>query len=169
MERRCTICQAIKPMSVFGAHPSQCKLCRNRRHLERYPHQEDTLYVMGCPDLDPDGIRLGFSIGRTCNSTRRLIDHQRGLPFKMVYHQVYLGAGPVERAVHRRLSAYRNCDGLGREWFRGLALAEVFQAIEVEIENARTIGLLQAPPRGDPRSAPDSPESIDLTTDESPS
>ena len=168
MERRCTICQAIKLMPVFGMHPSHCKLCRNKRHLDRYPHQEDTLYVMGCPDLDPDGIRLGYAIGRTCNSTRRLIDHQRGLPFKMVYHQLYIGAGPVERAVHRRLSAYRNCDGLGREWFRGLALAEVFQSIESEID-ARTIGLLQAHGRGDPRSAADSSQSIDLTSDDSPS
>ena len=168
MERRCTICQAIKPMSVFGAHPSQCKLCRNKRHLERYPHMEDTLYVMGAPDLDPDGIRLGYAIGRTCNSTRRLIDHQRGLPFRMVYHQLYLGAGHVERAVHRRLSAYRNCDGLGREWFRGLALAEVFQSIESEID-ARSLDLLQTPGRGDPQSAADSPQSIDITSDESPS
>jgi hypothetical protein len=71
--------------------------------------------------------------------------------------------------VHRRLSAYRNCDGLGREWFRGLALAEVFHVIESEIENASTIGLLQAHGRGDPRSAADSSQSIDLTSDESPS
>jgi hypothetical protein len=162
MERRCTLCKDNKPMPVFGQHPSHCKGCRTRRHRELWPKIEDSLYVMGC-EIDPDGERLGWAIGRTCNSSRRIIDHQRGLPFRMAYMQLFLQCGPLEQAVHRRLAAFRNTEGLGREWFR-LPLADCLAACESEIRNAKLSGLLQTSPGGDPPGDAESPGLSEFST-----
>ena len=107
-----------------------------------------------------------FGIGRTCNTQRRLIDHNKGLPFKFRYEQLFLAAGPTEQAIHLRLARYRHTGGLGREWFTGLSIEHVFVAIEEEINGARKPGgsLSKFAAGGNPGDA--GPNSfVDLTGD----
>ena len=137
----------------FGKHERYCRECRRARHIELYPHCEDTLYVMSA-DFDR-GETLGFAVGRTCNTTRRLQDHNRGLPFVFAFRQLFLGAGPIEGALHRRLAKYRNTNGFGREWFIGLTLDQLCGTIVDQINDARRPGgCLHTPPgRESPRAA----------------
>ena len=157
----CVTCRRDMNIPDFGKHSSYCRECRRARWIERYPHQEDTLYVMSAEMLP--GL---FAIGRTCNCARRLIDHNKGLPFKFRYEQCFLNAGSVEVATHRRLARYRHEGGMGREWFSGLSIEEVFGAIEAEINDVRCYGgVLSTPEACGDTGASSSDIDIDFTTE----
>ena len=103
-----------------------------RRYRALYIPRPRVLYVMHC-GFDPDGHGHGYAIGSTECPERRLMEHNRGLPFHMVVDQIFEGAGFLESKIHQRLAAYRNRQGLGREWFL-TTLDHILEVVQEEIE-----------------------------------
>ena len=56
-------------------------------------------------------------IGRTSDITNRLRQLEASHNFRLVVVASFPEHGHLERAVHRRLSAYRSAEGASNEWF----------------------------------------------------
>ena len=58
-----------------------------------------------------------IKIGRTSDITKRLRQLEASQNFRLVVVASFPDHGHLERAVHRRLSAYRSAEGASNEWF----------------------------------------------------
>jgi hypothetical protein len=92
---------------------------------------EDILYVMRYSYRD-DCVK----IGRSDNPEKRRRTLEKGQPFHAEIVATFPGSGGLERAVHEALSAKRNEEGAGREWFNVTA-TEAIAVINAAIEDQR--------------------------------
>jgi Meiotically up-regulated gene 113 len=90
---------------------------------------EDTLYVIRYSYRD-DCVK----IGRSDNPERRRRTLESGQPFRAEIVATFPGSGGLESTVHEALSAKRNEDGAGREWFNVTA-TEAIAVINAAIED----------------------------------
>ena len=60
-------------------------------------------------------------IGRSSNVENRLRQMGASQNLRLVLVALFPGHGHIERAVHRRLSAYRSAEGANSEWFNAPA------------------------------------------------
>ena len=147
MEKKCSHCKKILPITDYGSNRAQadnldyyCRTCRmelreaSQKKRKRddagdeTPEEEDAcegdaLYVLH-NSLAPHQ----FKVGRSKDPERRRRDMQASQNFTVHLDAVFPGRGWVEALVHARLSPRRVPDVPGREWFEA-PLVDILKAI----------------------------------------